>query len=416
MKPGFRLLYIALISLYCATAVRAQQSVDEFLEIAATNNPGLKARFSDYLAAMESIPQAQGLPDPQLAFGIFIQPVETRVGPQRATLAVSQTFPWFGTLKAQGSAAAQSAEVRLQLFEDAKLRLFKNVRQAYDQLYLVERSITLTEENLTLLSSFKELARVNFESGKTPFVDVLRVEMEEQELKTQRDYWVDSRASSLAQFEALLNIELAAPIAFPDSLAVSPLLLGKQTLYDSIVANNASLASLRSELQAKEAQLRAVELSGKPSFTVGASYINIGDRTDVTDLAGNGQDAFLLPQVGLKLPIYRKKYNAQERAIALQQERLQYEIEDQTNTLTSVLESQIRDHLDASRRITLYNNLRELASQSLSLLQTEFSTGGADFEEVLRMERRLLGYQLELEKARVLANRAIYEINYLLGK
>ncbi len=397
-------------------AVSAQQTVEDFLEIAATNNSGLKARFSDYLSAMESIPQAQGLPDPQLAFGVFIQPVETRVGPQRATLAVSQTFPWFGTLKAQGSAAGQYAEVKLQLFEDAKLRLFKDVRQAYDQLYLVERSIALTEENLTLLSSFKELARVNFESGKTPFVDVLRVEMEEQELKTQRDYWLDSRVSSIAQFTALLNTELTAPIAFPDSLAVSQLLLGKQTLYDSIVANNASLASLRTELQAKEAQLRAVELSGKPSFTIGASYINIGERTDVTDLAGNGQDAFLLPQVGLKLPIYRKKYNAQERAIALQQERLQHEIDDQTNVLTSVLESQIRDHLDATRRIDLYNNLRDLATQSLSLLQTEFSTGGADFEEVLRMERRLLGYQLELEKARVMANRAIYEINYLLGK
>jgi outer membrane protein TolC len=75
----------------------------------------------------------------------------------------------------------------------------------------------------------------------------------------------------------------------------------------------------------------------------------------------------------------------------------------------------MRDYLDGQRRIELYRHLHDLADRSLSLLQTEFTTGKTEFEEVLRMERKLLTYQLELEKARVDINNAVYRINYIVG-
>ena len=388
--------------------------VEPYLTLAAENNPGLKAKFNAYLAAMERIPQAQTLPDPQVTFGLFVQPVETRVGPQRASLAVSQAFPWFGTLKAQGAVATQMADAKLKLFEDAKLQLFSEVRVAYDQLYLLDRSIALTNENLDLLSSFKELARVNFESGKTGFVNVLRVEMEEKELQTQLAYWEDSRTAAKVAFEKLLNTPVET-IQFGDSLEIIELTLDKQVLYDSIIIGNPKLQSIRSMVRSKEELLKVTELNGKPSFTLGASYVNISERSGV-ELPDNGQDAFVFPQVGLKIPIYRKKYKAQETQVTLEKEGLEYQIEEQNNRLVTALEGFIRDHLDAKRRVVLYQNLHDLAGRSLSLLQTEFTTGTADFEEVLRMERKLLTYQLEIERARVETNRAIYQINYIIGK
>ena len=167
---------LGALSLYA----HGQTTMDSYLTHAAEHNPGLKAKFNDYLAAMEQIPQSTALPDPQITFGLFILPVETRVGPQRATLAVNQAFPWFGTLRAQGDAATKMAEARLFAFENAKLKLYRDVKIKYNELYFLKQSILLTQENLKLLSSFKELARVNFESGKTGFVSILRVEMEEK--------------------------------------------------------------------------------------------------------------------------------------------------------------------------------------------------------------------------------------------
>ena len=99
----------------------------------------------------------------------------------------------------------------------------------------------------------------------------------------------------------------------------------------------------------------------------------------------------------------------------LNREKLDYQIEHETNQLFSQLEIQIRDHVDAQRRLKLNHDLHHLAERSLSLLQTEFTTGQTEFEEVLRMERKLLTYQLELERARVNINNSLYNINYLIG-
>jgi hypothetical protein len=93
-------IVIGVLFWLVSSLVSAQDELSSYLQTAAENNPGLKARFNEYMAALEIAPQVKSLPDPQLAFGYFIQPVETRVGPQQFKISASQMFPWFGTLKA----------------------------------------------------------------------------------------------------------------------------------------------------------------------------------------------------------------------------------------------------------------------------------------------------------------------------
>ncbi|MCK5461759.1 MAG: TolC family protein, partial [Bacteroidales bacterium] len=113
----------------------AQDMLDSYLIIAAENNPGLKSRFNEYLAALEVAPQVKALPDPQLAFGYFIQPVETRVGPQEFRISASQMFPWFGTLKSKEDVAIQTAKAKYEAFEETKSKLFNEVRGTYYNIY-----------------------------------------------------------------------------------------------------------------------------------------------------------------------------------------------------------------------------------------------------------------------------------------
>jgi hypothetical protein len=54
--------------------------------------------------------------------------------------------------------------------------------------------------------------------------------------------------------------------------------------------------------------------------------------------------------------------------------------------------------------------------QAMQILQTDYATNNKDFEEVLRMEKRLLKYALELEKARADNNASVAFITYLMGK
>jgi len=404
-------LLILLLVIYTNQLIG--QDLDQYLVLAAENNPGLKAKFNDYLASLEQIPQSKALPDPEVMFGYFVQPVETRLGPQRLSIGIKQSFPWFGSKKAIADVMAQRAEANLVGFENEKYLLYKKVRVTYDNIYFLQKSVHIMEDNLELLASFKELALVSFESGKTGFVNVLRVEMEEKEMQTRLEFLRDQEYVSFVEFQNLLNDQID-PIVFPDSLELKDLPYSVDALNDSIIENNIRLKELDAYAEAEDLQIRAIELDSRPSFSIGASYINIGERTDV-DVPDNGRDAFLFPQIGFSLPIFKKNYQAMKKQSIIKKEGILLRKEDFSNKLESEMETYVRSYNDASRRYQLYQNLKMIAERSLALIQTEFITGKTDFEEVLRMERKLLNYQLELEKALVDNNDTVHNINYLLG-
>jgi len=413
MSKLFSRMCLFLITMGLIPSLNAQ-SLDQYLQTAAENNPELKSRFKMYLAALERVPQVGTIPDPELAFGVFVRSVETRVGPQEASVAISQAFPWFGELKARKEVEAQIAQTRYQVFENAKYKLFFDVKTVYNNLYVLSKAIDITRENIELLQTFKELAIVKFESGKGSFVDVLRIEMEVKELENQIAFLVDSRGPLHAQFEQLLNAK-PGNIQFPDSLPEAPLLLDKQAIYDSILIESPALKRYDHEINSLQNQVEVAQKMGMPSFRIGASYINVGERPDV-EIPDNGKDAFLLPQIGVRIPIYRSKYRSMIKERQIQQESVELARENKANELSADLERGYRDYLDAQRRISLYRDLTALSEQSLDLLIAEYTSANEDFEELIRMDRQVLKYELELEKARGDINTAVAFLDYLRGK
>src|SRR5690554_446769 len=131
------------------------QSLDEYLKIATENNPELKAYFNEYLAALEKVPQVGALPDPELTMGFFIQPMERFMGNQQADIQLMQMFPWFGILGARKDEAAKIAQTRYEAFQDAKNRLFYQVKETWYQLYQLKEEIRFTEENLKTLQTYE---------------------------------------------------------------------------------------------------------------------------------------------------------------------------------------------------------------------------------------------------------------------
>jgi len=409
-----KLKFLLCSLLFCLNTY-GQEQLDRYVKTAAENNPHLKSLFNKYMAALEKVPQVGALPEPQLAFGYFIQPIETRVGPQRAKLSISQMFPWFGTLNAQQRVAAQMAQARFEDFKEAKYKLFYELKSTYYTLYVLEQAIRITAENINLLATFKKLALIKFESGVTSMVDELRVEMEMAELDNQLSLLKDNKLPLQARFYELLNRKEKITIVLPDSLWADTIHLSKDALYDSILTKSPALQKLEAQVLSWGNKITVAKKSGMPSFTIGADYINVGQGTDV-NIANNGKDAILLPTIGLKIPLYRSKYKAMIKEARFNEEAVQLEKTDLQNKLLTHLEKGYRDYLDAKRRITLYQHLSILARQAMDILITGYATAGKDFEEILRMERMILKYALELEKARADQNTAVAFLQYLMGE
>jgi outer membrane protein TolC len=400
----FFLLFSAMLS--------AQQELESYLQTAAESNPGLKAKFNDYMASLELAPQVKALPDPTIAFGYFISPVETRVGPQQFKISASQMFPWFGTLGAKENVAIQSAKAKYEAFLEAKSRLFNEVRSTYYNVYLNRRAIDITRENLILLNAFQKLANIKIEAGKVSALDEYRILMEVGDLENQLALLLDNQRMLELIFNNLLNIEAGQEVLTPEILWTTDLSLSKEQVLDSIRTHNHQLLVLSMQQEALSYRKELVNKLGKPGLSVGLDYTFIGSGEN--NLAGT--DAFMFPMIGISIPLYRNKYRAMVNEVMYQQEAREFEKVEKENLLETILENAWKDYLDADRKLHLYQVQLELAGQSLSLLETEYVTGNKEFEEILRMERKVLTYGLELEKARSGKQASISFINYLMGQ
>ncbi|MFC2111137.1 TolC family protein [Bacteroidota bacterium] len=405
---------IALVIITFSGNISAQDSLIQYLNTAAINNPGLKAKFHEYHAALEKVPQVGALPDPTIAFGYFIQPVETKVGPQQFKISISQMFPWFGTLNVLENSAEAIAKAKYQLFEEAKSKLFYDVKSTYYNLYWVQKAIDITNDNITILESFKNLANIKIESGKVSSVDAYRIEMEINDLKNQLALLKDNLWMLKVKFNNFLNIETNSPILITDKLLSSDISLNKESLVDSIMKNNNMLTGFDYQIEALQHKENAASKAGMPKFSIGLDYTLIGESN--MTVANSGQDAFMFPKVGIVVPLYRKKYKAMVNEVVYLQQAKTEEKLDKGNMLETLFEKVWKDYQDASRRINLYQQQTILAQRSMSIIESQYATNNKDFEEILRMERKLLKYSLELEKAIADKEAAIAFINYLKGQ
>jgi outer membrane protein TolC len=405
-------IYIIGMMLLLVSVASAQEKLDNYLVTAAENNPSLQIKFKEYMAALEVAPQVRALPDPQAAFAYFISPIETRVGPQQFRLSISQMFPWFGTLEAKENVANQTAKAKYEAFLESKSRLFNEVRSNYYNIYFNRRAIDITMENLVILNSFKKLANIKVETGKVSAIDEYRIEMEIGDMENRLAYLKDNQHVLEVMFVNLLNADSELEIDIPEILWTRDIGLRKDQVWDTISSNNHQLLAINLQKEGLTFRKELAEKAGKPDFSIGFDYTMVGQGED--NLAGT--DAFVFPKVGITIPLYRSKYRAMVNEVVYLQEAKEFEKIDKINFLETILEESWKDYLDSDRRIRLYINQQGLAKQSLKLLETEYATGNKDFEEILRMERKLLTYGLELEKARSDKQAAISFINYLMGR
>lgn len=66
-------------------------TLDDYPAHAVAHNPGLEAAFYEWKAALERIPQARALMDPQLSYSYGVHAMDVR-----QTLGLARTFPWYG--------------------------------------------------------------------------------------------------------------------------------------------------------------------------------------------------------------------------------------------------------------------------------------------------------------------------------
>ncbi|MDP4267724.1 MAG: TolC family protein [Bacteroidota bacterium] len=278
-------------------SVFAQNYLDSLLIVAAKNNPGLKAKYYKYMADLQKVPQVGALPDPDVSFGFFIQPMELMSGNQIGQIQLMQMFPWIGTLKAAKDEASAMALSSLELFRAEKDELFFNIRKNYYRLSLVNKQIQTYDSTLILLKSLEQLLlsknktsntgipepvnsgtqlslfnsskqnnsmgmnQNNLQSGQqkmsnlsmsesnSAFSDLLKLQIEIKEVTDNISTLKTSYQQLTIQINILLNCKPGTVIVVSDSLNTPLIDFNNPTIFDSIKANNPMIRMNKTDIQ-----------------------------------------------------------------------------------------------------------------------------------------------------------------------
>ena len=449
-------------------------SLYKYLEIAAKNNPTVLQKFAEYQAALQKIPQAGSLSDPELSVGVFLSPMELVNGNQVADIRLMQMFPWFGVLKNAKDEMSLMAKAKFELFRDAKLQVFYDVQRSWYELYKIQKDISISEKNMEILKIIERLALVKFKSAPSEgsgsassdpvissgsivnnktgtsemqamgtiqgntgttvsnqtsssmqtgpmsnsstspgLTDIYRIQIEAGDLENNISLLKNQRNTLTAQFNTYLNRPVTTHVFTNENIAVDSLQLSLVAVSDSILANNPMLSMLDYEKQSFEARKKMVSRMGYPMVGLGLNYSLISKTQFPMGLPSmNGKD-MIMPMVVVTLPVYRKKYNAMISESELQATAASQNYQSASNSLQAEYFQAVQLYQDAKRRIKLYDNQSQLASKSLDLILKNFSVSNSALSDVLRARQQTLDYEFKKVEAVADFNTAIAWLNRL---
>ncbi len=445
----------------------SQDSLMNYLEIAAKNNPTVLQKFAEYQAALQKVPQVGSLPDPELNVGVFLSPMELVAGKQLADIRLMQMFPWFGVLKNAKDEMSLMAKAKFESFRETKLQVFFDVQRTWYELQKVQQSILINEKNLEILHSLERLSLVKFKagssgggspsgssgssgnsasaqsssgmntmggnsgnsapqtsaamqsspmaaSGGSGLADIYRIQMETGELENRIALLKNQEQTITARLNNYLNRPSQTLITLPEKLEADSLTYSLSAVSDSMLSQSPMLGMLEYEQKSLEARKTMVTKMGYPMVGLGVNYSLIGKDPLAMAPDMNGKD-MIMPMVTVTLPIYRKKYKAMREEVELMKTANKQGYQATSNALQTEYYEALQLFQDAKRRMKLYEKQHELADRSLNILQKSFAVSGTGLTDVLRIRQQALDYELKKIEAVSDNNTAIAWLKRLMA-
>lgn len=398
--------FIVEVCLFC-TFANAQQ-LDSLKVKAAEGNLELKSLYKSFEAQLEQVHQAKAWQDPNLSFGYFISPIETRVGPQIARFSLTQMLPWFGTFKEKGNLASYQAEAEFEKFQDQKWKLYLQVAAYYYELAALRVSTTFELKQLDILYDLKSIVKVNYENNNAQLVDILRVDLKIEKQNTFLEVLKQQENALVAKLNQLMNRNLKK-----DIVIVHP----QQILEEQILPITDSISSMHPRLEAIKKLQAANKAAGKlaikqalPQFGLGLDYAIIQNRNVMNVDAG--QDA-IMPMLSVSLPIFGKKNTSRKKQVKLEGESLQFKLENEKNRLTTAINIAKYKQEELFRLLNLYDKQLLSLKDILELSEVSLANAETGIEEVLALYEECLLFQKQRVETLAKLKKTNEELMYL---
>lgn len=415
MHQGYPRPMMMLISSLLGLVVMGKtQTLDSLLQEALAHNTNLLARQQEQQAVAQLPAQRRQLPDPRFTASWVSLPWRNRSWEQDAFLGVMQDLPWPGSLSAREGVALAEAQAGSAEVAVAASNLRYELRMAFYRWYEKERAQLIWGENLPLLRQMETLTTQQVATGRAQVADLLplqeRILATEQQLQLLR---LDA-AKALTVINRLCQRAPQTPLQYRDSLQWPAFPGSIDSLVQRSLEQHPQFLQFQYQQEVLRQEMKINQLEGRPDFQLGLDYVIM---RRVTEHAGNLTDGkdMVMPRVGLRLPLYRQKYQARQQELASRRQALVHTTEAVAADFAADLVTAYYDHQTAqvNWRFAQAQSARLAASLQLRLVQLE--TGQITLVRYLDELTELQNYRWQSLQALVDGHRALAKVYAMLN-
>jgi outer membrane protein TolC len=382
-------------------------------------SPAVAAASARARAAARGAPQAASLPDPMMTATAFVKSPETRTGPQRLSLGISQALPWKGKLGLREDAARLEAAALEAEAEAKKLEVVTEVRRLYRELSFLDRYEEITTRFLTHLMQHEEVARARYATGVGLGQGVVKLQAEITRVETQLLEVESKRISMAARLNALRDWPATTPLPPGGRFEPVEMVLDEASMLERALRSRPEVRAADARIAAAEAMIGSAVKAYRPDFTVGVNYTIVDPRDDLAASLqppqGNGDDIIGI-QGGVTLPLRRARRDAAEEEA--RERRLGAE-ESKREVIAGIRRSisELDQRLSLSwRRLRLVEDLLLVqAEEALQSAQAAYVAGTLNALDLLDAEHVLYETQTAIARARADYLVGIAELEGALG-
>lgn len=386
------------------------------LEAEATRlNPTLLRIRREYESVRARSKHVGELPDPMIGGNVFIAPIETAAGSQRANLTFSQKLPSLARLDAQAQQACLEAMTVQQVYLAERSKLISEIRVRWFRLYLIARRLESIRANQELLGALITVANSKVSTGKATHGDVLAGTVDLARLQEQVVGLRSERASTVAEINRLVGRDAATPVASPSRVAVEVSEWSHEMLRAIAWEHQPEIVAANIRTQATRWGLKVARLKRRPDLTLSASWFGIEGNRPAPSIVDVGRDAWAVG-ASVVLPINRDKYDAIEREAAWKYRAAHASVDVVKQRYDSLLRDLWSQATAARETVQLYeDSILPQARNTVEADQESYANGEVEFDRLIRNVRNLLTLEVGYHRAVSEAASALARIRHACG-
>jgi cobalt-zinc-cadmium efflux system outer membrane protein len=408
------LLFLALMPVPCS----AQELVlDSLIAEALRANPDLQAAKLRYEAFEAKVPQAGSLPDPVFKATASNLPMDSwsldQTPMSGVELMLTQKVPFPGKLGLAKKTTINLAQKTKQDYQSTKNFILSELKQDYYQLYLLQKSVEITERNKLLIEDFARIASTKYSVGKGIQQDVLKAQVEVSQMIVKLISLEEARETVEAKINILLNRNPQDLLGQVSDLSFRELTYSEEELQSLAVKANPHLKGKSFLVNASRSAYDLARREYWPDFTLSASY-RIRDEVKMDPVIG---EDFFSASAAINIPLYfwsKQRKKVQEKGLSLESSRQEHE--DVKNNVKFMVSKLFYSLEKFKREIELYQTaILPQARQSLESARSGYQVDKVDFLTLLNNQVTLFNYEIAYHQALSSYFKTIAKLEEMVG-